>query len=217
MLEKLTHYAYFPDAYVTFQDLLKLGVNTNSEWDDPAGVYLYPVRELIQGKTKNKNGLLIPWGYQRQHAFIVRSTGNMLELQDYSPDQLDRDIAIVQRNFLKELTSFSNPFAERMHRVIHGDEDMETVFEERLLSWYERWGNHPGKCFWNMTREMSILVSEHHSRSQRMVWHKMIRSCGYHGVCDRGEGVIHQNEPAQAVILVPTAMTVVEAVDNDLR
>lgn len=215
LMQKLALHKDDPTIHVTFQQHLKLGINPDSQWEDPVGIYTYPVREMMLGKTA-KNGMLVPFAENRHYAYIVKATGNMLELQDYSLDQLDEDMATIQNQFWDQF--MAQP--RHLHDLWNGVtvEDPRADFEESLVDWLNRWSSHPGAAFWNITDRMSSYIERrsYPDRAKRMIWHKLIRACGYDGVVDRGQAIMHPNEPAQAVILHTGALTVLEAVPNDL-
>jgi hypothetical protein len=197
LISKLSVHAHDPDVFVTFVDVLKLGINPMSEWDHPVGVYFYPVSEIISGKAAN-NGHMIPFAAQRPYAFLVRAKGNMLELQDYTVDDLDRDIERIERKF----------------PVLVEDREQWDHMVER---WYAMWGDRPGEAIWRITERIANFIElRMPARSSRMIWHQLFRACGYDGVVDRGEKIISPNEPAQGVIFDVTGLTVLEAAHNDL-
>lgn len=201
LMDKLAMFANDPEVYVTFTQILKVGINPISEWDDPVGIYAYPVQQIMQGKTAAQQGpnmgKLIPFAAERPFAYIVAATGNMLELQRYSEADLDRDLEIIKNKFRADL----------------GDID-----DELISGWLHIWRAHAGLAFWRVSQRLANHAERNTpSRSARMIWHKMIRACGYDGVVDRGEGIIHPGEPAQAVILHTGALRVLEAVPNNLK
>jgi hypothetical protein len=205
LMSKLLAHSHDENVFVTFVDMLKVGINPQSEWDDPVGVYLYPVREVISGAASN-NGHLIPFAQERRYAFLIRSTGNLLELQDYTADDLDRDLEKIAKKFWPLI----------MNNEM--DDDPEEQWEHMLSMWYERWGAQPGEAIWRITDRIANYIElRAPSRSSRMIWHQLFRACGYDGVVDRGDKIISPNEPAQCVIFNMAALTVLEASNNDLR
>ena len=205
LVARLDTYADDPEMFVTFTDLLKVGIHPTSDWDDPVGIYLYPIREVMQGKASN-NGKMIPFAGDRKFAFIVQSTGKMLELQNYTSSQLEADIEFLQEKFWHMLTVPNRLDSEPVER-----------WERALVYWYEKWGQYPGAAFWRITRGMANHIElRNPGKASRMVWHQLIRACGYDGVVDRGDKIISGHEPAQAVILHTGGLRVIEAAINDL-
>lgn len=207
LMEKLALFKDDPTAFVTFTQFLKVGINPNSDWDDPVGIYAYPIEQLLRGKTSPFDGpnmgKMVPFAGDRPYAYIVHATGHMLELQRYTSTDLARDLAIVQNEFASALTKPS---------------DDEGLLDALMTGWLDNWGRHPGLAFWRVTHRLANHAERRSSTgSSRLIWHKMIRACGYDGVVDRGEGIMHPNEPAQAVILHTGALRILEAVPNDLR
>ena len=68
----------------------------------------------------------------------------------------------------------------------------------------------PAAWLWNWTREATLK-----SPKPAVQWSKLFRSLGYSGAYDfEGEGLIHHNEPIQAVFFSKDAIKVLEVINN---
>lgn len=205
LIDKLAVYREDPSVFVTFSNYEKLDINPNSEWDDPAGIYAYPVTELYE----NFEQKMVPFAGDRKFAYIFRSSGYMLELQQYDEDDLDADIQSMESAFLPSLLKST------------GDDDYRTdpkkYWEYLIQSWFNRFSADAAEGFWEISERMARhIVLREPGREIKMIWNQLIRACNYDAVCDRGSGYISANEPAQGVFLDLTKIIPIERAINDL-
>jgi hypothetical protein len=208
-MQKLAQFADDRDVFITFTEVLKVGINPMSRWSDPVGIYAYPLPEMFEGKTSNE-GHLIPFAAERRLCHILKAEGSILEMQDYTDLNLETDLDHLLGKFWPML--IKNPPGKNI-------ENPAAYWEERFQSWMHKWRNSdPGEIFWEITRQMALFIERRSpGRDYRMIWNTLIRSCGYDVVVDRGGGWISSNEPAQAVFLHSGAVHVMETLPNDLN
>lgn len=206
LIKKLEVFRDDPNVFVTFTNVLKLGVNPHSEWIDPIGIYAYPVQQIYEELEQ----IIIPWAGDRRYAFIFRSTGDMLELQQYDEDDLDADIQRIEKRFRSSL--LKEPYGDD-----HFIPDPKSYWEHVILRWFERYSHNPGEGFWEITERVARHIAlREPNRDVKMIWNSLIRACNYDAICDRGDGYINTNEPAQGVFLHAGAIQPIEAAVNDL-
>lgn len=194
-----------PTVFVTFTDVLKVGLNPKSEWDDPLGIYCYPVSEMWDRYSPEN----VPFAGDRKYAFIMRATGSMCELQAMEEGQLDAD---VQRMVKKFSHLFYAPLGSEDHTSL---EERKEYFHASLLDWTSR--RSDGESLWYTVQRMSSFIENRFpNRDRKVVGSALLRACAYDGVVDRGESIISDNEPAQAVFLSTKAMQILACVPNDL-
>ena len=76
----------------------KIGINPKSKYNTPNGIYTYPLPEMwAQGADPNRRVFEVPFAGEQPAVYIIRSTGNMLDLATYSSDQIDKDLEIVAK------------------------------------------------------------------------------------------------------------------------
>lgn len=206
LIELLEPYRDDPDVFVSFTDILKMGVNPKTDWDDPIGIYAYPVSEMFSTYHGNN----IPFAGERKYAFILRANGKMLELTQMGEDEVERDIETMVAKFRE---AFYQPLPSELDST---REDCKEYFEGILEEWH--WMlSPPGPGFWRISERMASFISNRFpNRERAMIWNSLLRSCGYDGVVDRGAGIISDNEPAQALFLSISSFEVLGAGPNDL-
>lgn len=211
LLDKLEAHRDDPRIFVTFTDINKIGINPSSP-HEPLGIYAYPVREMFEDFSSK----IVPFAGSRRLCYILQEAGNTLELQQYTYEQLVRDIDLIQHKYWPMLMAQPDNIYKRF-ADLPDIADPQAHWEGNLMSWYDRWGDNPGIAFWKMTNRIaSYIEARTLDRDSAVIWNSIMRSCGYDGICDRGDKIIHTNEAAQAVFLHKQAVTILEAVPNDL-
>lgn len=196
-----------PKAFISFQGILKVGVNPRTEWDTPLGIYAYPVSEMFERYSPTN----VPFAGDRRYAFIMRANGEVCELQNMQDGYLEADL---QRICKKYRSMFYSPTPSDHEST---REECIEFFEAMYLDWVSRYQHHNGKSLWYTTERMaSFIENRFPTRSRAMVWNALLRTCGYDVIVDRGEEIICSNEPAQAVFLHRGALRVMSAAPNDM-
>ncbi len=202
LLEKLEPLSDDPLVFIHFTDVLKLGMNPSSEWDDPLAIYSYPVQQIYESLSD----LEIPFAGHRRYVYIFKSTGLVLELQDYDEDMFDADLQRIERTFRSSIMA---PLGDISDPKLYWDHSIE--------SWMSMFSQTPGNCFWEVTKRIARhIVKREPTRDPRMVWNKIIRCCNYDAIVDRGAGIISSNEPAQGCFLDLKAIQPMDTAINDL-
>jgi hypothetical protein len=93
----------YPDAYVHFTNIEKVGVNPKKSHNDPHGVYMYPVRWLRD--NFNKMGSQYATSYKWAYILELNDDGRGYVLQDMTEEQVK---AIADRNGWREALDLSS-------------------------------------------------------------------------------------------------------------
>jgi hypothetical protein len=187
------YYVHFTNGIDGDQNHVQLTVNINSAWNTPDGIYGYPVNNFIVNKfTKNDGG-----SYAMDYAFLIifeaKNPNKVLHLGAYDEANLATDIQKI-----KSLSGFTPPFnfntwPEFVDHVIQNGGIHTTVqdkggFEFEIPPFDM---SNPGEAIWLLT--MNLV------NGNVTAWNRIFRALGYDGVEDPGDGIIHENEPEQAV------------------
>ena len=136
--ERLMQYADSGEHFVHFSHFPKLGLNPLNKYDTPTGFYTYP---LERGKISN-------FATDRPYIVVVAvndDSGPILHLSDYSEDDLQRDIEVLQDEF---------GLTQEME-----DEGREGA---RVQT--------PGGILWNITRLLSVSRGEEKKTERNPAW-----------------------------------------------
>ena len=169
------------------QRVPKMGINPRSMWQDPKGVYFYPVNWLLSGAERivsgNQYGLNYPYYY------IVE-----LNLDDPNGVNLGtmtwQDVETIARR---------NGWYDQMQefRQLAADEQKTQLFS------YSR-PDLPGSFFWHYIDRMV--------KDGKMNWTSAYKGVSF--IRDPGMSIIHSNEPDQVLVLNPRIIKIVDFGEN---
>lgn len=177
-IEKYIDDSAVPRYFFTMTNLDKVGLNPQSPYSTPAGVYTYPLdtehhKMLVVGK--------LPFANEAKYCSVLeRLDENPLvcggRVNSGDPARLVKKEAFFKR--LTELTGFS-------HETLESRDELNRFYNYAIPSW-----------LFGMTYQ----VTRNPAR-----WSKLLLALDYGCVIDMGHGVIHPNEPYQAVFMTPQA------------
>lgn len=194
--------------YVTFTKVPELSLNPVNEYNTPTGIYGYPL-------DMNK---LSEFATERPYAIVFRPRKGvrLLDLQNYSEQDFETDVAKLQAAYPKM------PISGYV-------KEAKTYAKDKTASGY----------IWYVTYKLSkdiadrkeakrgevtntLPASTYHDRAIVVThaneWTRVFRDVlGYQGVNDNGSGIIHDNEPFQAVFWDASVVEAVDLVKKDKR
>lgn len=183
-------------AFISFTTVDKLGINPKSQYDTPLGIYAYPV-DYVQEETEDGRWMrALPFAGKSEFATLFRSSGNIVELDTLS--------VLEARGYYKKLSDLW---------VKMSGKDWKTSVDqvEGILNDAHKLALFPdyiGGRFWYVTREVAYLIAGVRNKDKAtVIWNKVFREIGVDGCVDRGIGIIHSNEPNQAVFFSINAIT----------
>jgi hypothetical protein len=181
----------YPDAYIHFTRVQKLGVNPSAHklHRDVNGIYFYPASWFLSGAAKPEQyGINMPYYYLVE---INRSSNGVI----LNTITIDEVRSIAKRN------GWSAPLEEaiadptKLISAMGGQSGHKT---RELVK-----QGHAGALFYHVPDAMF------HDPEKFGLDHKVNRTSMYRGVDyieDTGEAIIHEHEPAQLVTLTPKAI-----------
>lgn len=209
-----------PDIFISFTAIDKLGINPQSKYDTPLGIYTYSVNEFFENyvypKVKSSSfvlnmnsaiGQFAPFAGEAPYVNIIRYVG--------SEREIIRDISVnySSRQFKKDSNKLRDIFIEYESKW----QEEEEVLKEwnYLFEVSQSTANHKslGGMFWNLSRYVASYTKNGGRDPVR--WNVLLRELGYQAVTDHGHGIIHQNEPNQAVFFSKKAIKVIDRIKNE--
>ena len=196
-----------PNSFVSFTEIDKLGINPNSRFKTPFGIYSYPsyyVADLI-GPTESMSNL--PYVGNVEFANIFSVKGNILDLGTISSSDLSRLYQLATDMYIRyaEIQRGTNEWKNAVDYLETNVFDAATTYAKLKTN---------GGLFWWMTMEMSAQMMKFDSwrtSSGPVSWNKVFLAMGIDGCIDsEGEGIIHTNEMTQAVFFSSRAIANVE-------
>lgn len=172
----LRPYSDDSQAFVTFSNLPKLGINPQTDYNTPAGIYSYPIQAVWPQIVKNT----LPFAGERKYAVVFqpKTSQGIVIVENYTEDQYQQAKDRLIQDVLPQLR-----YPGDISQVIEQGEAGSKL-------------DLPAGRLWNVTR----LAAQQMAQTTRptVAWNIILRRLGIAGVIDRGEGLIHPNEPIQA-------------------
>jgi hypothetical protein len=194
----LAQYLNRPNMFVSFVDIEKLGINPSTQHTStPIGIYAYPLREAYEMMREST----IPFASDRKYVCLFEGRGEICDIGEYDDSQFEHDYDGICTQLWRLVDANNEQFALSMIEGWTGD----------LYHNY----NTTGEVFWNLTHRIAKRAERLLGREEHIIWNSMLRRLGYAGFVDRGNAVIHPNEPCQALLLSKANCRVVVMLIND--
>lgn len=181
------------DLYITFVSVDKVGINPNSSYSTPNGVYTYPLKWVLDGNQIPFRGNTKPKKVKVLKAVNDKKLTNELTDSEYIAkiDELEP--------LFDKMKSRNDEFAPNYNFK----EFIKNCEKTSLIK--TNTGN-----LWNVTRNLATSPNN---------WSKILLLLGFDYAVDNGVGYIHSNEKTQAVFLNPKSYKVIdeEFVDTEER
>ena len=214
----------------------KLGINPRSSFETPLGIYTYPVDYILSRKGQAE------FGGNRPYVYVVQSRGKLLDLDNYTEADLAADIKKLDASFhmvsaARESAKINTPgcIIWNLTRLMAKEEADEYNWsfdddeEEQPIEPYrddysddDEGEDEYEQALEAYEEEMREWSDAHESREPKerrkpmIAWMSMLsRRLGYEGAVDyNGGGIIHENEPTQAVFFGRQAFKELEVIHN---
>lgn len=169
------------DVFIHFSDLPKLGINPQSKFDTPIGIYGYPLTSDIWLDLLERR---IPFAQHRTYIHVFRISPPPKNMEEISDEDIQKAIKYTKERLAMndEYIRLTFEQAREPLTVEVEDVDGETYKLQPTLA----------SKFWNLTRVASKTPVR---------WNKTLRDLGYSGFVDDGFGIIHPNEKQQGFAL----------------
>ena len=205
--EQLLKYAHNPNVYISLTDLPKLGINPMSRWNTPIGIYCYPLKTVwdVYHFDENKSLKELPYVSTAKYiqVFEWNGKGKFIDVDDYSEKDLSNDMKIMFKDISPaRYTEEILPIIEKAFKQANSRHPASRLFslinilsgeDEKTVSVPRR------KLGTEMDRYQEFDYQQYSPTGRK--FGNMLRKLGYAGFVDKGKGIIHKNEPYQAVFL----------------
>jgi hypothetical protein len=200
-IDTFSMYANKPNMFVTFTQLPKVGINPQSNYNTPIGVYSYPLKYVLE-RAYQKGTLFgaAPFASDAKYVHLFQQTSrNIFDVSTYGKSQYETDVRKLYNYFNHDMDVIN--FATGTQR-----RHMEMAEEMGSFSY--------GRRMWYLIYD---LIGRYKSGGRITIeaTRLLFRVLGYDAVYDLdGKGVIHTNEPTQAVHFNTQTIRVVESFSN---
>lgn len=208
------------NLFVSFTQKDKIGINPQTKYDTPVGIYAYPVEELFEDNVDPdhynlKLGSFVPFAGQQPWVTLFQPRNPDKVIQDiadqhtYTQNDLLRDLQVLYEEFLLPDEKLSNSLPFRR--------------SEEMIDWADKFARYPqvpGGILWAAIWKLSQRLDAYWNfRSKpKTIFTKMLITLGYDGVANRSyPPIIHQSEPQQAVFFGRNVIDVIQRIPNEHR
>ena len=201
------------NTFVSMTAIDKLGINPESKYNTPIGIYSYPAEFVTKVAAKSLRDL--PFAGSAPFANIFNARGNVVDVSAMTENEYQQwanKASDIFANLYKKKMTSKHQDANRAWKV-GADIANETIEHAPMMA---KFGS-PGGKFWYVVMNLSRrLIGEQlvNSSNEPMVWNSLFRMLGIDGCVDHGRGIIHTSERNQAVFFHIGAITNVERVHN---
>lgn len=199
----------YKNLFVSFTMVPKLGVNPQSTYNTPIGIYAYPA-DYVRGLTGDEGPMTnVPFAGDAPYVNIFKSNGYILVI-----DKLREDNLLM--SLYEDLRRVMSPFEKGEMRggYMHYEDFVDTFIKDEAYS--NAKVDSSGGHFWYVTMRCAEVISKRKGIAKPLAWNWLFRQMGIDGVLDtgEGEGIIHENEPIQAVFFNKENVEVLDRVAN---
>jgi hypothetical protein len=216
--ERLKKYADEPDVFVSYRSINKLGINPNNAFNTPYGIFCYNLKTVFNNMKGDSSNVPFAGGHPYIYVFRIKNQFKykfINNIYEYSSADYDHDIEKLKEYFVK------NHDAESRR-------DWNSLFEKMTQDAAQSARvKNPFGIMWNIGRILSDHLHAYYinrpidtgygkeKSSALSVWNVLLRKVlGYCGVQDKGQGIIHPSEPAQAVFFSKECLEEIEVIRN---
>lgn len=193
------------NLFISFTKVDKLGVNPQSTYNTPIGIYTYPLRYVMDKQRPSH----VPFAGSSPYMWIVKAIKPVLVLNGYDNLRTDQTKAV---EYLTTQQKMSNSDAVAfVNSAISGAKYSKT--------------NMDASRFWNIAR---LIASNTNGTGRRIdssgyplpndtiQFNTILRKVfGYFIINDPGLGIIHPSEPTQCVFLTKDSLSVIDKLRNN--
>lgn len=239
----LEKYEGEPDIFVTMTSVLKVGVNPKAVDNTPFGIYSYPLSYVMSRGPDERGFPDVPYRGNAEYFTIFQQKGTNLDLELYSKADLQYDInefkkevvlpfvqetksryggetaiMIVDRMLNEGLNVTMDHFTDFETRSDKETEE-EDLAEFMMIVMIKRAKvETPGGMLWSILHFSSLVIGGVDPTDPRLLFRQWCMDVfGFDSITDRGRGIIHENEPSQAVHFTTRTINVLETVENNRR
>jgi hypothetical protein len=208
---------------VSLTKINKLGLNPQSQFDTPLGIYFYPLNYYVE---QTKLGQKMPFPEDPRYIQIFRidtdpnSVMNLSQLDDNDFEDLFERLKRMAPEILKRFPEIPLGAADLAKDIGSIEKNLEWEAKNQSPGgylWYVLWSLSNGLLNWDSSNRRRYRRSSPAPRPS-VLWNWLSRQLGVKVYQDT-EGIIHGNEPVQGVVIDPSVMRLVRTfeVDNQRR
>ena len=207
------------NLFVSFTSVDKLGIYPASPYNTPLGIYCYPAEYTMKVIGDKNETHKLPYQGDNEYANIFKATGNIIEVSNLPRDEEFKYYAKILSLWLNHYNGSRDPYEVIKSRFMCPPLTRSTfnsiMYDEAVN---QARHNSPGGRLWYITMVFSDLFAKvWNSNNDAAAWAHLFRKLGVSGAVDLGRGIIHPNEPTQAVFFTKDAVTDIQRVRTEFH
>lgn len=207
--------------FITFTMIPKVGINPKSEYDTPNGIYCYPLSVIepnddVSWTEETPVGQRVPFAGNNPFIYLLRVKPETNYVKDIG-DLTEADVLRYNKTLFQWfIDSYRNhPSNEGDQFSTKAKELWDSLLNRSRDYVQQKSQTSGGALLWALTRNVASSYGRLYGAHPPSVWNKIWRNVlGVKAIVDLGGGIIHYNEPTQAVFFEKTSFDVVEKIDN---
>lgn len=194
----VTHKNELDTTFVLFSNVLSPGVNPKTEYNTPLGIYGYPLISLVEYyKAMDTNNPLknVPFATKLKYATIFKLADKkgLTIIEDYDMNDFEEDFELLLGPISEKYDFNPDDVSDIINNVV--DEYGDSI---------------PFDIIWRSTHKLANFLGG----KTPVKWNLLLRELNHYKIIDYGDGVIHPNEPAQAVFMTAKDIKVIKTIEN---
>lgn len=204
----------FKNLFVSFTDLPKLGINPQSHYNTPIGIYAYPAEYVIDKTTQygektstlTMQSLPFAGGKPWANIFRARVGANIINLKRLSEAEYNN----YCERLIDLLTKIPSKFKGTTEVLDRQNAEVVVLNLMEDSIGFARVSSSYGGRLWYIT----YIISGNIPGNKSVVWTSLFRRIGIDGFVDPDTEVIHPSEPTQAVFFGGNTVDLLATVPN---
>lgn len=196
------------NLFVSFTHVDKLGLNPRSTYNTPIGVYAYPAEYVVAITGSDKRMTALPFAGEQPYVNLFSFNGDIINVATMTSGAAAKYMQRVQQLWAD--VSGKKTAANDTYALV------------RQASLQAKFPDLPGGRFWYVTMTAATeLFAPFWNTPPHIAWTRIFRAIGIDGAIDYdpgltklGVGIIHENEPCQAVFFSTTGIQNAKRYDN---
>ena len=193
---------------VSMTSVHKLGVNPNSRYNTPVGIYFYPAEYYMRVKENLLKPGKLPFQDNAPHIQIFEMKGNVVDISNTQVKEFDSYISMLYKNVgrISQLIGLSENSTQKS--ISHA------VMNSHSMAKIDTYGGSLWYVFYALSNINGTNKRDTAAPRSSVIWNSILRLLDIDILIDEGAGIIHENEPYQGVVLNPRSVKLVHTVTN---
>ena len=197
---------------VTFTTVDKIGINPQSLYKTPIGIYFYPLDYVIENKMN------VPFAGDAPFINVCQLTRphKILHMHNKEPQKGMEKLAFVPKEILNSIDISDNRLRSDYSQLW-----LTTMELSKLPNILQKKTNEVF-LFKKIKSAISQFVpadvyESPKNRNSPVLWNRYLRDADIDGFVDHGTGTIHPQEPTQGVVLLANAIKRIHVIPNQTK